>query len=309
MNKLLPLLVFSILLFVSVGTKDAFATKDISDDSTGGDCNLIGVWSMATKTCTLTMDLNEEIRVFSNEIILDGNNHVLTGPGFPSSGGSGPAGITVSSSGVTVKNFMITNFLAGILFTGDSNTAIHNIMDGNFIGFQIVGQGPLGGGNIVKQNNISNSAKWSFLLQNTNGNQIFENNFLSNEEKGAMSNSHDNIFFLPAPLGGNYYENEGLQNQLVCNVIEGLFCVGPNEEMVFGTDSLSGLAVLDSRPYASLIIWDSLLDPTVAGELLSLDTSALMIAGLTSSAVWMIPTVLGLAGAGVYLVKYRANRD
>ena len=45
----------------------------------------------------------------------------------------------------------------------------------------------------------------------------------------------------------------------------------------------------------------------VAGELLSLDTSALMIAGLTSMSVWMIPTVLGLAGAGVYLVKFRKH--
>jgi len=43
----------------------------------------------------------------------------------------------------------------------------------------------------------------------------------------------------------------------------------------------------------------------VAGELLPLDSSALMIAGLTSMTVWMIPTVLGLAGAGVYLVKFR----
>jgi hypothetical protein len=32
-----------------------------------------------------------------------------------------------------------------------------------------------------------------------------------------------------------------------------------------------------------------------------------MIAGLTSMSVWMIPTVLGLAGAGVYLVKFRAR--
>jgi len=43
----------------------------------------------------------------------------------------------------------------------------------------------------------------------------------------------------------------------------------------------------------------------VAGELLPLDSSALMIAGLTSMSVWMIPTVLGLAGVGVYLVKFR----
>jgi len=49
--------------------------------------------------------------------------------------------------------------------------------------------------------------------------------------------------------------------------------------------------------------------PKVAGELLPLDNSALMIAGLTSMSVWMVPTVLGLAGVGVYLVKFRANRD
>jgi len=48
-------------------------------------------------------------------------------------------------------------------------------------------------------------------------------------------------------------------------------------------------------------------EPQVAGELLPLDTSALMIAGLTSMTVWMIPAVAGLAGAGVYLVKFRKH--
>jgi len=45
----------------------------------------------------------------------------------------------------------------------------------------------------------------------------------------------------------------------------------------------------------------------VAGELLPIDSSALMIAGLTSMTVWMIPAVLGLAGAGVYLIKFRKH--
>jgi len=45
----------------------------------------------------------------------------------------------------------------------------------------------------------------------------------------------------------------------------------------------------------------------VAGELLPIDSTALMIAGLTSMSVWMIPTVLGLAGVGVYLVKFRKH--
>ncbi|MDH3277041.1 MAG: hypothetical protein OEL77_03105 [Nitrosopumilus sp.] len=47
----------------------------------------------------------------------------------------------------------------------------------------------------------------------------------------------------------------------------------------------------------------------VAGELLSINSSALVIGGLASSAVWMIPSVAGIAGAGIYLVKLRANRD
>ena len=49
--------------------------------------------------------------------------------------------------------------------------------------------------------------------------------------------------------------------------------------------------------------------PVVAGELLPIMSSALVIAGVSTIAIWMIPTVIGLAGAGVYLVKYRANRD
>ena len=51
--------------------------------------------------------------------------------------------------------------------------------------------------------------------------------------------------------------------------------------------------------------FSQLPEQQVAGELLPLDSSALMIAGLTSSAVWMIPAVVGLAGVGVYLVKFR----
>jgi hypothetical protein len=46
----------------------------------------------------------------------------------------------------------------------------------------------------------------------------------------------------------------------------------------------------------------------VAGEMMALDSSALMIAGL-SSMIWMVPAVAGFAGAGLYLVKLRANRD
>lgn len=46
----------------------------------------------------------------------------------------------------------------------------------------------------------------------------------------------------------------------------------------------------------------------VAGELLSIDSSALVIGGL-GSMIWMIPAVAGIAGAGIYLLKFRVNRN
>jgi len=47
----------------------------------------------------------------------------------------------------------------------------------------------------------------------------------------------------------------------------------------------------------------------VAGELLSLDSSALVISGLTSGPIWMISILAGIAGTGIYLAKLRYNRD
>jgi len=77
------------------------------------------------------------------------------------------------------------------------------------------------------------------------------------------------------------------------NPINGLFAF-------VGITSATGGPSLASLAYAESC-------PQVAGELLPLDSTALMIAGLTSMSVWMIPAVAGLAGAGVYLVKFRKH--
>lgn len=47
----------------------------------------------------------------------------------------------------------------------------------------------------------------------------------------------------------------------------------------------------------------------VGGNLLSIDSTALILAGLQGSFIWMIPTIAGIAGAGVYLVRSRMNKD
>jgi hypothetical protein len=48
---------------------------------------------------------------------------------------------------------------------------------------------------------------------------------------------------------------------------------------------------------------------TVGGEFLPIDSTSLMLAGIQSSAVWMLPVLAGAAGAGAYYIRFRMNKD
>jgi len=87
------------------------------------------------------------------------------------------------------------------------------------------------------------------------------------------------------------------------NSSSGMFVLGPGSHSITIQPTISPFKL--GAAYFKIETHES----TVAGELLSLDSSALVISGLTSSAVWMIPTLVGITGAGLYLVKLRANRD
>ena len=57
---------FSILVvIVMLGAvvPSVFAEISITDDSTGGDCTTIGTWDSASKTCTLTSDVLDNIEI------------------------------------------------------------------------------------------------------------------------------------------------------------------------------------------------------------------------------------------------------
>ena len=47
----------------------------------------------------------------------------------------------------------------------------------------------------------------------------------------------------------------------------------------------------------------------VGGEIIPIDTTALLLAGLQTSAIWMLPVLVGAAGAGAYYIKTRLNKD
>jgi len=47
----------------------------------------------------------------------------------------------------------------------------------------------------------------------------------------------------------------------------------------------------------------------VGGELLPIDNTVLLLAGLQTSAIWMLPVLAGAAGVGAYYIKTRMNKD
>ena len=51
----------------------------ITDDATGGDCSTIGTWDSASRTCTLSDDITENIIIGANNIVLDGNGKTILG--------------------------------------------------------------------------------------------------------------------------------------------------------------------------------------------------------------------------------------
>lgn len=114
--------------FISSSESIPVGTKFINDGLTGGDCTIIGIWTLETKTCTLTTDLTDSIEIDSSEITLDGNGHTISN-----------IGIGVSSNGHqnTIKNLNIKDSSYGILcqsFYGGGNSFVNNNITSNSVG-------------------------------------------------------------------------------------------------------------------------------------------------------------------------------
>jgi choice-of-anchor C domain-containing protein len=85
-----------------------------------------------------------------------------------------------------------------------------------------------------------------------------------------------------------------------------------NEPNAYGAALDNVSVVLSACPVGYVVSGDTCVisnQATVAGELLPLNTTALFISGITSSAIWMIPTLAGIAGAGVYFIRTRTHEE
>ena len=86
-----------------------------------------------------------------------------------------------------------------------------------------------------------------------------------------------------------------------------------DEDRPFGAALDNVSAVLSACPTGYDLVDDTCVRSNhnpVAGELVPLNTTALFISGLSSSMIWMVPTLAGIAGVGVYFIQTRThNKD
>lgn len=75
-----------------------------------------------------------------------------------------------------------------------------------------------------------------------------------------------------------------------------------------GQTNLSNNGFSDSSP-----AWGPLVKtptrPPVGGTIIPIDTTALLVAGITTNAVWMVPTLGGIAGAVLAFFKIKGKHS
>lgn len=135
------------------------STKFIPTDTT------IGVWDSATRTYTLTMDVDETIQIDANDLTVDGAWHTVTGYNTGQ-------GIYLSGrTGVTIRNLQISNFSHGF-FLNDchGNVLAENILSENSYGVYMSdsGENELVG-------NTATGGQYGIYLYKSNGNNIEAN--------------------------------------------------------------------------------------------------------------------------------------
>jgi len=181
MKKILILSLFLIIPFSIIPYADALL---IGDNSTGGECNTVGMWNVTSRTCTLSSDINEEIVMGANLITLDGNGHNVTAP-TPGMGD----GVSIKIMfGITIENLTIIDFKNGIFLDNAlDNSLINNtIIDSTLRGiFLDTSERNLIYGNFI--NGSTDSGIFVMFSDET----LIENNSVINNEHGIYSDASD----------------------------------------------------------------------------------------------------------------------
>jgi len=288
LNKLLPLLAFSVLLLVPAGAQSAFAQVAVPLGSpVDGECTSNGTgggdWSDPnTWDCVGVSDVpasrKQVIIQFGDTVTVDRDLNRTSKDATTFIGNVFVEGNLVVPSPFTFKS----DFMQ--IFTDDDSATVEN--HGNmiiavFFNFNIF------------NNNCGSTLTIQQLFTNKDGTlePVGRNSDITcNSGLCALTNFGTfelGILFGPNNLFTNVspFQNGGS----LINVIES------GQEQTFGGD----------EPITTI----PSICPVVGGELLSIDSTALVLAGLQTSAIWMLPVLAGVAGSafGILYIKSRRN--
>lgn len=227
------------LLIMLAGTEQAAAVAyNIPSDTT------IGIWDPDSRTYTLTKNVYDIIRVGENDLTLDGDGYTVSEGGVHVESKTGiviknfvirtatiifGSGIALfDSDDCTVTNNMVSNKTSGIYVGSGSdncsitnNTLSHNVsgievhqsdnctVTGNTVSASSFSALIFGSCDFTVRGNTISDNTWTFqILPLSTGGQIYNNNFIENVYQwGSVFFQSTCDFYLPAPVGGNYWSN------------------------------------------------------------------------------------------------------
>ena len=196
-------------------------------------------------------------------------------------------GGNVDYSGITVEG-LIFNEEKGLSFFDEGNV-LDNIVTGNILS-----------GNIQYQVISSGTA----IVDNTLFLDAWD---LSDPQFSVQTEVRvvENVFDIDGNLLGDKFVFAQTDDGFHTDHVE----FSPQQSVVVLTTFEAQTSATGTKAHLIQFIqtFSQLPEQQVAGELLPIMSSALVIAGVSTIAIWMVPTVLGLAGAGVYLVKFRKH--
>lgn len=283
MNKLFPLLAFSILLLAPMGIQNAFAdTFTFSDDATGGDCTLFGSWNDSTNTCTVT-----DIAVSEGDIFVIDSGVILV-----VSGGSNPSEgriFCIACSFTIVNNGKIVLDGSSGASSGQIGNVAGIITVSNFGAIQTNGGSGTNSGTIL-------SVGGTIIIVN---NDTIQTNGADGSSSGAIRTTGGVILITneacgivelngsDMPAAGSITDTSGT----ITFTNHGTLIENP------GTGFQSGIL----KPTATLIEEPQLCQ-AIGGEIIPIETASLLLAG-SQSTYFMIPALFSIVAIGLVLLR------
>ncbi len=296
MNKILILFLFSVSIPFLMSYQQVFAANVlVVDDNTGDSVNIDGALQAGGHTVTT---VTNDFAGGSNPT-LQGALSQYDAVYWTASGEFGVGGFHGDAATFTNLNSYVNN--GGCVFiTGfDSLAGPNNSPIITFVGGSGVFDSPIPPGAIV---NVANALTTGVRDIRTLVplNPVFDMDnvleALDADTTGVTPGAPNSwAWTLKEPVG---------TNGKIAYVSNGQFAT--NQEPNWLVTTNDGFGVYNA---ALLNFALACSESLVGGELLPIDTTALMLAGLQSSAIWMLPVLAGAAGAGAYYIKTRMNKD